>query len=121
MLARSRRHVVVVDAGQPRNRFAEGVHGLLGHDGVAPAQLLATGREEVQRYGGKVRQGEVRTARRAGDGFEVELADGSVLAARRLVVASGLRDELPDLPGVQERWGRDVLHCPYCHGWEVRD
>jgi thioredoxin reductase len=121
MLARARRSVVVIDAGAPRNAPADGVHGLLGHDGVPPAELLERGREEVRRYGGHVVAGEVATARRDGTGFVVNLADGRTTRARRLLVATGLVDELPDVAGVRERWGHDVLHCPYCHGWEVRD
>jgi len=121
MLARSRRSVLVVDAGAPRNAPADGVHGLLGHDGRPPGELLALGREEVQRYGCEVTVGEVVAARRDGDDFELALDDGRTLRARRLLVATGLADELPDVPGLRERWGRDVVHCPYCHGWEVRE
>ena len=122
MLARSRRRVVVVDAGQPRNAPAGGVHGYLTRDGMPPAELLRTGRLEVEGYGGRVVDGEVERVERAGDGrLAVTLADGRVLTGRRLLVATGLVDELPDVPGLAERWGRDVLHCPYCHGWEVRD
>ena len=125
MLARSRRSVAVIDAGAPRNAPAEGVHGLLGRDGIPPALLLARGRDEVRSYGGQVISGEVANVRSTsgGDGslFEVELADGRRTRARRLLVTSGLVDELPDVPGVRERWGRDVIHCPYCHGWEARD
>jgi thioredoxin reductase len=122
LLARSRRSVLVVDSGQPRNRPAAGVHGLLGHDGIPPAQLLARGRDEVRGYGGEVVAGEVTTAGGSVDtGFTVTLADGRVVRARRLLVTTGLVDELPDVPGLRERWGRDVIHCPYCHGWEVRD
>jgi thioredoxin reductase len=121
MLARSRRRVVVVDAGEPRNAPADGVHGMLGHDGVPPAELLARGREEVRRYGGEIVDGRVTRARRGDDAFEVSLADGRELRARRLLVTAGLVDGLPDVPGVRERWGNDVLHCPYCHGYEVRD
>jgi thioredoxin reductase (NADPH) len=121
-LARSRRSVLVVDAGQPRNAPADGVHNYLGREGTPPAELLAIGRTEVTGYGGEVVPGVVTAARRADDGtFRVSLDDGREVAARRLLVATGLRDELPDLPGITERWGRDVLHCPYCHGWEVRD
>jgi thioredoxin reductase len=121
MLTRVRRSVAVIDGGAPRNAPAEGVHGLLGHDGVPPAELLARGRAEVRGYGGHVVEGEVTGAVREGDGFAVTLADGRATRARRLLVATGLADELPDVPGLRERWGRDVLHCPYCHGWEVRD
>jgi thioredoxin reductase len=121
-LARSRRSVLVLDAGQQRNRPAHAVHGLLGHDGVPPAELLARGRDEVRRYGGEVAAGEVTAVGGALDpGFTVTLGDGRVVRARRLLVTSGLVDELPDIPGLRERWGRDVVHCPYCHGWEVRD
>jgi thioredoxin reductase len=121
MLARSRRSVVVIDAGEPRNAPAAGVHGLLGREGTSPAELLERGRAEVRGYGGHVVTGEVSTVARAGDGFDVMLADRRSVRARRLLVATGLVDELPDIPGLRERWGRDVVHCPYCHGWEVRD
>jgi thioredoxin reductase len=121
MLARARRSVVVIDAGSPRNGPAEGVHGLLGFDGIRPAEFLARGRAEVQGYGGHVVSGEVDAVTREDGGFTVALADGRTVRARRLLVTSGLVDELPEVPGVRERWGRDVLHCPYCHGWEVRD
>jgi thioredoxin reductase len=121
MLARSRRSVVVVDAGAPRNAPATGVHGLLGREGMPPAELLERGRAEVRGYGGHVVTGQVSAAALSDDGFDVAFADGRSVHARRLLVASGLVDELPDIPGVRDRWGRDVVHCPYCHGWEVRD
>lgn len=120
-LARTRRRVTVLDAGAPRNAPADGVHGLLGLDGVSPAELLARGRDEVTRYGGVVVPAEVSDVSSTSDGFVVTTRDSGVLHARRLLIATGLIDELPDIPGVRERWGRDVLHCPYCHGWEVRD
>ncbi|MDG4862346.1 NAD(P)/FAD-dependent oxidoreductase [Streptomyces sp. T-3] len=121
MLARARRSVAVIDAGRPRNAPAEGVHGLLGREGMPPGELLERGRAEVRGYGGQVVSGEVCGVTRAGGRFEVELTDGRSVRARRLLVTTGLADELPDVPGLRERWGRDVLHCPYCHGWEVRD
>lgn len=121
MLGRSRRSVLVIDAGEPRNAPAHGVHGLLGREGMPPAELLARGRDEVRSYGGHLVTGEVTGAVREGDGFAVSLVEGRVVHARRLLVTTGLVDELPDVPGLRERWGRDVLHCPYCHGWEVRD
>ncbi|WBB63949.1 NAD(P)/FAD-dependent oxidoreductase [Streptomyces sp. WMMC500] len=135
MLARSRRSVAVIDAGAPRNAPADGVHGLLAREGMPPGELLARGRAEVRGYGAHVVTGEVTAATRdteggedggAGHGetpggFTVALADGRSVRARRLLVTSGLVDELPAVPGLRERWGRDVLHCPYCHGWEVRD
>ena len=121
MLARSRRPVVVIDSGTPRNSPAEGVHGLLGHDGILPAELIERGSSEVRRYGGQVVTGEVTRTARDGDGFIVAMADGRSVRARRLLVTTGLVDELPHVPGLRERWGRDVVHCAYCHGWEVRD
>jgi thioredoxin reductase len=121
MLARARRSVVVIDAGAPRNAPAEGVHGLLARDGTPPAELLGRGRAEVRGYGGHVVTGEVEAVVRDGEGFVVTLAEGRSVPARRLLVTTGLVDELPDVPGLRARWGRDVLHCPYCHGWEVRD
>ena len=120
MLARSLRSVVVVDAAEPRNAPAEGVHGLLGHDGVPPAALLARGRAEVTAYGGQVVRGEVATVVREDGGFRVVLADGRSTRCRRVLLTTGVVDRLPDVPGLAGRWGRDVVHCPYCHGWEVR-
>lgn len=122
VLGRSRRTVAVIDAGQPRNAPADGVHGFLTRDGMSPQDLVAAGRAEVEHYGGRLIDVEAVSARQAdGAGFEVGLAVGGVVRARRLVVTTGLVDDLPTVAGVRERWGRDVLHCPYCHGWEVRD
>ncbi|WP_202919384.1 NAD(P)/FAD-dependent oxidoreductase [Saccharothrix deserti] len=121
MLARSRRSVVVIDAGEPRNAPAAEVHGLLARDGTPPTELLARGRAEVRGYGGHVVPGDVDAVVRGRTGFAVALTDGRTVRARRLLVATGLVDELPDVPGLRDRWGRDVVHCPYCHGWEVRD
>ncbi|MCO1618893.1 NAD(P)/FAD-dependent oxidoreductase [Micromonospora sp. CPM1] len=121
MLARARRSVLVVDGGEPRNAPADGVHALLGHDGVPPAELLARGRDEVGRYGGHLTEGRVEKVARDDAGFEVALADGRRIRAGHVLVATGLVDELPEMPGLRERWGRDVVHCPYCHGWEVRE
>ena len=120
-LARARRAVLVVDAGRPRNAPAAHLHNYLSRDGAAPSELLAAGRQEVTGYGGRVVAGTVLSAAPLDGGFRVELDAGSSVHARRLLVATGLVDELPDVPGVADRWGRDVLHCPYCHGWEVRD
>jgi thioredoxin reductase len=126
MLARSCRSVVVIDSGTPRNAPAEGVHGLLGLEGTPPPELLRRGREEVGRYSGRVVTGEVTSAAPAaptaeGDlRFTVTLADGRAVQARRVLVATGLRDVLPDIPGLARHWGHGVVHCPYCHGWEVR-
>ena len=120
-LARARRSVLVVDVGNPRNAPAGHVHNVLGREGTPPAELMAIGRREVAGYGGTVARGRVAALRREDDGLRVDLADGRSVRARRLLVATGLTDELPDVPGVAELWGRSVLHCPYCHGWEVRD
>jgi thioredoxin reductase len=122
VLSRARRRVLVVDAGEPRNAPAAHMHGYLARDGVPPARLLAAGRDEVRGYGGEVVTGTVTDLVTDGrTGFWVLLAGGRRIATRRLLVTTGLRDALPDVPGLRERWGRDVLHCPYCHGHEVRD
>jgi thioredoxin reductase len=121
VLTRARRRVVVIDAGEPRNAPAAHMQGFLSRDGMPPAELLAAGREEVRSYGGHLVGGTVTAIRAHGAGFEVTTEDGSVVGARRILVTTGLRDEIPDIPGVRERWGRDLLHCPYCHGHEVRD
>ncbi|MFB6806346.1 NAD(P)/FAD-dependent oxidoreductase [Streptomyces sp. NPDC056387] len=124
-LARARRSVLVLDSGSPRNAPAAHLHGYLGRDGASPAELLAAGRAEVAGHGGELRSGPAGTVLAADPlpdgGFLVRCADGSAVRAGRLLIATGLVDELPQLPGIRERWGRDVLHCPYCHGWEVRD
>lgn len=121
MLARARRSVVVFDAGEPRNAPASGVHGLLGREGIPPGDLLTRGRAEVQHYGGEIVTATVASVARDGDAFTISLSDGRPVRTRRVLVTTGLTDELPDIPGIRDRWGRDVIHCPYCHGWEVRD
>ena len=118
VLGRARRRVAVVDAGSPRNAPAAHMQGFLSRDGMPPADFLAAGRAEVTAYGVELIEDRVV---RVDVGFAVWLASGQVLEARRLLVATGVRDELPDIAGAHERWGRDLLHCPYCHGWEVRD
>ncbi|MER6814761.1 NAD(P)/FAD-dependent oxidoreductase [Spirillospora sp. NPDC000708] len=118
VLGRARRRVAVIDAGEPRNAPAAHMHGFLSRDGLPPATLLELGRAEIARYGAGLIRGRVE---HIDPGFRVRMDGGPVLAARRILVATGLRDELPDIPGVRERWGKDVLHCPYCHGFEVRD
>ncbi|MCO5996688.1 NAD(P)/FAD-dependent oxidoreductase [Actinoallomurus rhizosphaericola] len=118
LLGRARRTVAVIDAGEPRNAPAAHVHGFLSRDGLSPATLLELGRAEIARYGVRLIQGRVE---QIDHGYDVRLVGGPVLKARRVLVATGLRDELPDIPGVRERWGKDLLHCPYCHAHEVRD
>jgi thioredoxin reductase len=120
-LARARRSVLVIDAGEQRNRPAAGVHGLLTRDGLPPAELVALGRAEVERYGATVLDGRVAALAAGAGAFAVTLDDGRTFGARRLLVATGLVDELPEVPGLRELWGTDVVHCPYCHGYEVRD
>ena len=128
VLARARRSVVVIDAGQPRNAPAAHMHGFLGSDGLPPATLLAAARREVTGYGARVVPGTVTAIGPSADlpsadgpRFEIALEAAQVLTARRVLVSTGLTDDVPDIPGVRERWGRDLLHCPYCHGYEVRD
>jgi thioredoxin reductase len=118
VLRRARRRVVVIDAGSPRNAPAAHMQGYLSRDGMPPADLLAAGRAEVTGYGVEIIEDVVLHIE---PGFTVRLGGGEVLTARRILVATGVRDDVPDIPGVRERWGRDLLHCPYCHGWEVRD
>jgi thioredoxin reductase len=120
-LARARRSVLVLDSGEPRNAPADGVHNFLTRDGIPPTELVERGAAEVARYGGRLLRARVGSVRRDGQGFAVATEDGRQFRARRLLVTTGLVDELPEVPGLRQRWGRDVLHCPYCHGWEVRD
>jgi thioredoxin reductase len=118
VLGRARRRVAVVDAGAPRNAPATHMQGFLSRDGMSPVELLAVGRSEAARYAVEFVEDCVVAI---DDGFDVHLAAGGVVQARRILLATGVRDELPELPGVRERWAKDLLHCPYCHGWEVRD
>lgn len=118
VLGRARRRVAVVDAGAPRNAPAAHMQGFLSRDGLPPSDFLAAGRVEVIGYGVELLEDQVLGIE---PGFVVRLAGGQVLTARRILIATGVGDELPEIPGVRERWGRDLLHCPYCHGWEVRD
>jgi thioredoxin reductase len=113
VLGRARRRVLVVDDGEPRNRFAPHMHGVLGRDGASPADLLAEGRREVERYGVVLRPGTIEQARSEGGGVVV-----GGMRARALLVATGARDVLPDIPGLAERWGTDAVACPYCDGYE---
>ncbi|MFF5449244.1 NAD(P)/FAD-dependent oxidoreductase [Streptomyces sp. NPDC012888] len=121
-LARARRSVLVIDSGSPRNAPAAHMHGYPGHDGIDPAEWRSRARDEAAGYGARFTDGTAIAADPLPDGgFLVRLGDGSTASARRMLVTTGLTDELPDVPGLAARWGRDVLHCPYCHGWEVRD
>jgi thioredoxin reductase/predicted O-methyltransferase YrrM len=126
-LGRQRRSVIVVDSREPRNAPASHMHSYLGHEGIAPSELAAIGREEVRSYGGEVIQGRATGISRVDSShddtgrFRVELVGGHSLIARHVLVATGLVDELPDIEGLAQHWGRDVIHCPFCHGYEVRD
>ncbi|MDR3399867.1 MAG: NAD(P)/FAD-dependent oxidoreductase [Pandoraea sp.] len=121
-LARARRRVQVIDAGLPRNRFASHSHGFFGLDGVSPAQITATVTDQLLKYPSvTIVKGEARRASGELGSFHIELADGSRSRASRLVLATGVRDKLPSVQGLAERWGASVLHCPYCHGYEVGD
>ncbi len=122
VLGRSRRRVAVIDSGEPRNAAASHMQGFLSRDGMPPAELVAAGRAEVALYGVVVIAGRVVGAVvTEGRRFAASLADGRVLSARRILVAAGMVDEMPPVDGIPARWGKDLLHCPYCHGWEVRD
>lgn len=122
ILARSRRDVVVIDEGRPRNSPADGAHNVLGHEGIAPRELLERGRAEAESYGVRIITGRVTGLSGTVDDFTVQSGDERPrIRARRIILATGLVDDLPDIPGVREGWGKTVLHCPFCHGWEVRD
>ncbi|WP_100811128.1 MULTISPECIES: bifunctional NAD(P)/FAD-dependent oxidoreductase/class I SAM-dependent methyltransferase [unclassified Microbacterium] len=125
MLGRARRRVLVIDAGQPRNRFASHMHAVLGHEGIDPAELLRIGRADASAIGVEFMDASVTRVDDSGEpdpgDLTVTTDDGTSYAARTLIVATGITDRLPDIPGLAERWGTSVLHCPYCHGWEVRD
>lgn len=121
MLGRARRRVLVVDAGSPRNRFAAHMHGVLGNEGTPPADLVRRGREEAASYGVEFTSDTITKVEDAPDGLLVTLAAGDPVQARALVATTGITDDLPAIPGLAEHWGSSVLHCPYCHGWEVRD
>lgn len=121
-LARAQRSVLVIDAGTPRNAPAAAAHGLLGREGVNPLELLTTGTEEISSYGAGMIRATVHDVVRSSDGeFTLRMDDMTVVQADQLVLATGVRDEFPDIPGLATRWGKDVVHCPYCHGWEIRD
>ena len=130
VLGRARRRVLVIDAGSPRNAPAAHMQGFLSRDGMPPSELLAAGREEIAGYGVDLVNDTVTGLEQMSGGdagsplevsYRVHLLNGPNVDARRLVVTTGVSDEIPNLPGIRDRWGRDLLHCPYCHGWEVRD
>lgn len=120
VLGRARKSVVLFDAGPPRNAAAERVHGFVTRDGTPPAEFRRIGREQLRPYSVDVRDARVEEITREGASFQVRAGSGEVLA-RRVLLATGMVDEIPDLPGCRELWGKSVFQCPYCHGWEVRD
>ena len=118
-IARARRSVCIIDTGSPRNRFAAESHGFFAQDGSEPARMLATARSQVAEYPtASFIEGEAISAATEPDGFSVKLSTGEEIESARLVLAFGISDELPAIPGLAERWGKSVLHCPYCHGFE---
>lgn len=119
-LARAVRRTLVLDGGSPRNRSAPHSHGVLGFDGVAPSRMLEAGIDDIRRFGGEVRTADVVSASRADESFVLETAGGERIRTRQLVVATGVRDEIPAVPGVSALWGTRVVICPYCDGWEWR-
>ncbi|KKC00621.1 NAD(P)/FAD-dependent oxidoreductase [Mycolicibacter arupensis] len=121
VLGRARRRTLLIDAAQQSNLSAHGIGGLLGHDGRPPAELYALGREELASYGVQIQTGEVSDIAAAEGAFLVRLADGDEVGTRRVLLATGMTYLPPELPGLAELWGRSVFHCPFCHGWEVRD
>lgn len=122
VLGRCRRRVLVCDAGQPRNAASHGLHGFLTRDGIKPSEFLEIGRQQLQPYDTvELRRTEVTSARHLPNGFELTLSNGESVSARKLLLATGVVDELPALDGIQDFYGRSVFHCPYCDGWEMRD
>jgi thioredoxin reductase len=122
ILGRMRRTVLVLDTDAPAHAVSDGVHGFLAQDGTPPAELRATGRKQLTPYTSvELRPIAARRARIVDDGFEVGLADGTTVRSARLLLAHGMRYELPDLDGISAVWAKRVFHCPYCHGWEIRD
>ena len=121
VLGRCRRSVLVCDSGHPRNSASHGLHGFLSRDCIPPAELLSIGRDQLQPYGVEFHRTTVTAARKEGGRFEVTLDDGSRRCSRRLVIATGVVDNIPDIPGAAELYGSSIFHCPYCDGWEMRD
>jgi thioredoxin reductase len=121
LLGRACKRVLVCDTGKPRNQVAHASHNYFSRDGIAPAELLHIGREQLQPYDVEIRQGEVVDAEKLGERFQVTLSNGDQFMGRKLLLATGMKDTLPPIEGFAELWGDSVFHCPYCHGWEVRD
>jgi thioredoxin reductase len=121
VLGRMRVSALIIDAGQPRNAAAEHSHGFLTRDSAAPAELATIGRAEAVRYGADILVDAVTGLERTDGGFRIAVANHDAVTARRVIVATGTVDQVPELPGLREVWGSAAIHCPYCHGWENRD
>jgi thioredoxin reductase len=122
VMGRCRRHVLVCDSGRPRNAASHGLQGYLTRDGIEPAEFLRIAREQLRQYETvALRHAEVIDARRVADTFEVTLASGEHLTSRRLLLATGVVDDIPQIEGLPAFYGTSVFHCPYCDGWEMRD
>jgi len=121
VLGRCRRRVLVCDTGSPRNAASRGLHGFVTRDGVLPQEFLQIARAELEQYAVEVLAREVVAAEPEAGGFAVTLGDGRTLRCRKLLLATGVVDQIPEIPGAREMYGRGVYHCPYCDGWEVRD
>jgi thioredoxin reductase len=120
-VGRACRKVLVCDEGKPRNHTSPAVHGFFSRDGISPAELLKAGRDQLKPYAVEWRDAGVTDAEKVDGGFRVEIRDGKAVTARKLILATGVTDERPDIDGLAGLWGTGVLHCPYCHGWEVRN
>eukprot|EP00456_Euglypha_rotunda_P083851 TRINITY_DN835_c0_g1_i3.p1 TRINITY_DN835_c0_g1~~TRINITY_DN835_c0_g1_i3.p1 ORF type:complete len:343 (+),score=68.46 TRINITY_DN835_c0_g1_i3:2063-3091(+) len=121
VLGRACRKVLVCDEGKPRNHTSPAVHGFFSRDGISPAELLKVGREQLKPYAVEWRDAAVTDAEKVEGGFRVEIRDGKAVTTRKLILATGVTDERPDIDGLAALWGSGVLHCPYCHGWEMRN
>ncbi|WPR73795.1 NAD(P)/FAD-dependent oxidoreductase [Algoriphagus sp. NG3] len=121
-LGRSLRKVLVIDAGNPCNRQTPHSHNFLTQDGRTPAEISALARQQVEQYNTvSFLSGNAVSAKKSGDGFEIQTEDGEVFQSKKLILATGVQDIMPDIPGFAECWGISVIHCPYCHGYEVRN
>ena len=122
LLGRSRRRVLVSDTGKTRNAVAQESHGFFTRDGTTPAELVRIGREQLRPYETvELYSVGVKAAKAQSKGFEIKLDDETRIACRKLLLATGVVDEMPEIEGLKELWGKSIFHCPYCHGWEVRD
>lgn len=121
ILGRCRRRVLICDAGEPRNAASHGLHGFLTRDGIHPGEFLRLGREQLEPYGVELRNVTVANARRTGTSFEVTLSDAKLELCKKLLLATGMVDRIPQIEGIEALYGTSVFHCPYCDAWEVRD